>query len=73
MTERVSEADEAREKAKQAIARILLSRRGFPFCDDPMESGQDAYDITLEALDEAEAILASGVVTVVDTAPSRKP
>lgn len=59
--------DARRQAAIEAIARILLSRRGFPFCDDPRESGQDAYDITMEALDEADAILSSGVVTISDT------
>lgn len=39
------------------IAKILLERRGFGFYPEPMEAGQDAYDITLEALNEADAII----------------
>lgn len=42
---------------RERIALILLSRRGFGFYLDPMEGGQDAYDLTMEALDEADAII----------------
>ena len=43
---------------REEIARVLLDRRGFGFYLDPMEGGQDAYDLTLEALADAAAILA---------------
>jgi hypothetical protein len=46
------------EGRREEIARVLLDRRGFGFYLDPMEGGQDAYDLTLEALAEADAILA---------------
>lgn len=42
---------------RERIALMLLSRRGFGFYLNPMEGGQDAYDLTLEALDEADAII----------------
>jgi hypothetical protein len=42
----------------EEIAQVLCNLRGFGFYTDPMEGGQDAYDISCEALREAEAILA---------------
>jgi hypothetical protein len=44
---------------RERIARVLLERRGFGFYEDPMEGGQDAYDLTLEALVEADAVIAT--------------
>src|SRR5678815_5306723 len=41
----------------EAAAIAILHRRGFAFYKDPMEGGQDAYDISCEALLEAEAAL----------------
>jgi len=43
--------------AREEVARTILDRRGFGFADTP-EDGQNAYDITCETLDEADAILA---------------
>lgn len=43
----------------ERVARALLDHNGFIFCDDPRESGQDAYDITLEYLDDARAAIAA--------------
>lgn len=40
------------------IATALLASRGFGFCTDPAEGGQDAYDLTLQALEEARAVAA---------------
>lgn len=45
------------DELREEIARALLARRGFGFYSDPMESGQDAYDITGEALEEASALI----------------
>lgn len=45
--------------AREIVARALLKHRGFGFYDDPVEGGGDAYDITLNALDEADAVLAA--------------
>lgn len=42
-----------------AVAQALLHRRGFGFYTDPMEGGQDAYDISIEALAEAEVAIAA--------------
>lgn len=43
----------------EAVARALLGCRGFGFYLDPMEGGQVAYDISCEALSEAEAAIAA--------------
>ena len=43
----------------ERVAQALLDRRGFGFYLDPMEGGQDAYDITLDALEEARAAIAA--------------
>lgn len=40
-------------------ARALLERRGFGFYIDPMEGGQNAYDLSLEAMDEVRIVLAA--------------
>ena len=41
----------------EAMARALLARRGFGFYTNPMEGGQDAYDISCEAIEEARAAI----------------
>jgi len=46
-----------REALLEQIATALLDVRGFRFYSDPMEGGQDAYDISLQALEEARALL----------------
>jgi hypothetical protein len=46
-----------REKTIEAIARAILERQGFGFYTDPMEGGQDAYDITRAALEDGAVAL----------------
>jgi hypothetical protein len=41
----------------EIAARALAQHRGFRWVTDPMECGQDAYDICLEAVEEARAVL----------------
>jgi hypothetical protein len=48
---------ELTEKQIDAAAEAILSRRGFGFYTDPMEGGQDAYDLSCEAREEAIAAL----------------
>lgn len=43
---------------REKIAMVMLARQGFGFYSDPMEGGQDAYDITQDALADADAIIA---------------
>lgn len=45
------------EKQIERAAQALVERRGFGWYEDPMEGGQDAYDICLEALDDARTVL----------------
>jgi hypothetical protein len=42
---------------EEKCAEVILNYRGFNFYDNPEEGGQDAYDISLEAIDEARNIL----------------
>jgi hypothetical protein len=49
----VSNMEESGEGV-QHVARALLNHQGFGFYTDPMEGGQDAYDISCEALVEAQ-------------------
>lgn len=44
---------------REKVARALLEMRGFPFSESPGEEGQGAYDCTIEALAEADAVLAA--------------
>jgi hypothetical protein len=44
-----------RDERIEAMARAAVERRGFAWVTDPMECGQDAYDICVEALDDATA------------------
>lgn len=46
-------AQEISEAKVRAAAQAILYRRGFGFYTDPMEGGQDAYDISCEALEAA--------------------
>ncbi len=39
------------------IAQKLLERQAFGYYTDPMEGGQDAYDISCATLDEADFII----------------
>lgn len=39
------------------VAQAILDRRGYGFYTDPMEGGQDAYDLSMDAVDEAEDIV----------------
>ncbi|MGE7153111.1 hypothetical protein ACQKJ1_05155 [Methylorubrum rhodesianum] len=41
----------------ECVTRALLDQRGFRYADDPIEFGQDAYDITNETRGEAIAVL----------------
>jgi hypothetical protein len=41
------------EEVAKRIAEALVDHRGFGWYDNPMEGGQDAFDICQEALDEA--------------------
>jgi hypothetical protein len=43
----------ARDQLVEQIAMELCAMRGFGFYTDPMEGGQDAYEISCEALREA--------------------
>lgn len=47
-----------REALVVEVAVAILARRGFGFYACPMEGGQDAYDISCEAIEEARAALA---------------
>lgn len=44
------------------IAMALCDIRGFGFYTDPMEGGQDAYDISMQALFEAEQLIKRFVI-----------
>ena len=46
------------EDLVEAVVRRRLSARGFGFYLDPMEGGQDAYDITMEEMNEVHLDLA---------------
>lgn len=48
---------DAAEMQIDAAAEAILTRRGFGYYTDPMEGGQDAYDISCEAREEAIAAL----------------
>lgn len=50
---------EEREALVERMAEAILARRGFGFYTDPMEGGQDAYDISCETIEEARAALAA--------------
>jgi hypothetical protein len=52
----------------EAAATAICARRGFGYYTDPMEGGQDAYDISVEAFNEArEALVAAlGSTTTAD-------
>jgi len=41
------------EDGIEEAAIAILDRQGFGFYDNPMEGGQDAYDISCDALDTA--------------------
>jgi hypothetical protein len=43
---------------EEDIATAILHVSGFVFVTDPMECGQDAYDISIQALEEARAVMA---------------
>ena len=45
------------------LACRLCNMRGFAFYADPLEGGQDAYDISMEALREAEELLRNYEIT----------
>lgn len=38
----------------ELLAKAICEHRGFGYYTDPMEGGQDAYDISQEAYREAE-------------------
>lgn len=59
------------ERKIDAAAEAILSRRGFGYYTDPMEGGQDAYDISLEAREEATAALKAAGQLVAST-PGQK-
>lgn len=46
-----------REVLAEEMARAVLDSRGFNYYTDPMEGGQDAYDISMQALEEARIAL----------------
>jgi hypothetical protein len=54
-----SVAAQPSEDEVERVARVILNQRGFEFYDDPMEGGQNAYDLTCEAINEAREILAA--------------
>ncbi len=60
------------QPSREAVARTLLDRRGFGYYNDPMEGGQDAYDITMDALEDADAILALQSPTAQEGGPKCK-
>ena len=41
----------------EIVARAILDHQGFGFYTDPMEGGQDAYDISMDAVTVAEHIV----------------
>jgi hypothetical protein len=43
------------EKLIERLTWIVLDRRGFHYAPDPMEFGQDAYDITNDMRDKITA------------------
>ena len=61
---------EVTDEMVERAAIAILDRRGFGFYIDPMEGGQDAYDISCEALNEARAALSAARP---DTPSSRDP
>ncbi len=48
-----------RAELVEAMAINALHRQGFGYYTDPMEGGQNAYDLSCEAREEAEAHLAA--------------
>lgn len=52
----------------EAGARAVLALRGFGFYSDPMEGGQDAYDISNEALIEARVCLGAAKIQAMSLA-----
>jgi hypothetical protein len=46
-----------RAELVETMAIEALYRRGFCYYTDPMEGGQNAYDLSCEAREEAEAML----------------
>ena len=50
----------------EMMARAVLARRGVGFYTDPMEGGQDAYDISCEAIEEMRAALSVLAANVSD-------
>jgi hypothetical protein len=47
----------------EELAAQLCDMRGFGYYTDPMEGGQDAYDISCDAEREARALLAEYSIT----------
>ena len=47
------------DKAIKRAAQALVQDWGFGWYDDPMEGGQDAYDICLRAVDEVRVVAAA--------------
>jgi hypothetical protein len=47
----------------EELAAQLCDMRGFGYYTDPMEGGQDAYDISCDAEREARALLAKYSIT----------
>src|SRR6185437_9936368 len=57
------------ERAVEAAAQAYVDRRGFRWVEDPMECGQNAYDICLEALAGAEAALTAALPHLASAQP----
>lgn len=41
----------------ERAAAALLAHRGLGFYTDPMEGGQDAYDLSCQAMDEVRVVI----------------
>ena len=41
----------------EIVAKAILDHQGYGFYTDPMEGGQDAYDLSMDAVDTAEDIV----------------
>lgn len=39
------------------VATAILTHQGFGFYTDPMEGGQDAYDLSMDAVEVADDIV----------------
>lgn len=60
MTTKASDLERAEKEQAvlERMAEAVLTRHGFGFARTPMDDGQDAYDITCDAVEDARAAYA---------------